>query len=54
MNVERSEHDDCHAEKIKVAVITFPSSHHALRAEKMLRDERIPVHLIPLPTGNQH
>lgn len=35
---------------VTVAVLTFPSSHHALRAEEILKESGIPVVLIPMPT----
>lgn len=32
-----------------VAVFTFPSSHHALKAEKICQEAGVKVQLIPLP-----
>lgn len=34
---------------VTVAVFTFPSSHHALRAEKICQEAGLPVLLIPVP-----
>jgi len=31
------------------AVFTFPSSHHALRAEKICKEAGLPAFLVPLP-----
>ncbi|NPV29565.1 MAG: DUF3343 domain-containing protein [Firmicutes bacterium] len=34
---------------VTVAVLVFPSSHYALRAEKICKEAGLPVLLIPLP-----
>lgn len=44
--------DDKSAEKelVIAAVLTFPSSHQAFKAEKVCQEAGIPVMIIPLPT----
>jgi len=34
---------------VKVCIITFPTTHHVLHAEKLLRSANIDVELIPVP-----
>jgi len=34
---------------VTAAVLTFPSSHHAFKAEKICQEAGIPVMVIPLP-----
>ncbi|HHW40288.1 MAG TPA: DUF3343 domain-containing protein [Syntrophomonadaceae bacterium] len=36
-------------EMVTATVLTFPSSHHAFRAEKICQEAGIPVMVIPLP-----